>query len=154
MVTTLAGLFAVSVSLQFWSTSELQLLSDFVARNKEHLTDQLLGIILSLDAPVLSWACDLCRVPWDQRDSFHKHTDRAGSRRASRNCSLLSSLQKRWEDLDPNGSRRVHWPQSRSYRLIRLYSVVTWTSSRLVKNGKIKAGLPGQFYLLGARLKT
>lgn len=153
MVTTLAGLFAVSVSLQFWSTSELQLLSDFVARNKEHLTDQLLGIILSLDAPVhVSAGLVISAECPGTRET--EHTDRAGGRRASRNCSLLSSLQKRWEDLDPNGSHRVHWPQSRSYRLIRLYSDVTWTSSCLVKNGKIKAGLPGQFYLLGVRLKT
>lgn len=34
------------------ANAELQLLSDFVAQNKDHLTDQLLGIILSLGAPV------------------------------------------------------------------------------------------------------
>lgn len=34
------------------ANAELQLLSEFVAQNKEHRTDQLLGIILSLDAPV------------------------------------------------------------------------------------------------------
>lgn len=77
------------------ANAELQLLSDFVAQNKEHLTDQLLGIILSLDAPVhvsaglvISAEC-----PGTRETSTSTLIEQVAGE-LPLNCSLLSSLQK------------------------------------------------------------
>lgn len=77
------------------ANAELQLLSDFVAQNKEHLTDLLLGIILSLDAPVhvsagLVISAD-CPGP---RETSTSTLIEQVAGELPLNWSLLSSLQK------------------------------------------------------------
>lgn len=91
------------------STSELQLLSDFIARNKEHLTDQLLGIILSLDAPVHVSA------------GLVISAECPGTRETASTSTLIEQVAESFQELftavfptkemgglRPNRSRRVH----------------------------------------------
>lgn len=80
------------------ANAELQLLSEFVAQNKEHRTDQLLGIILSLDAPVHVSA------------GLVISAECPGTRETASTSTLIEQVagELPWEDLDPNRSRRVH----------------------------------------------
>lgn len=74
----------LAYKFELFANADLQLLSNFIAQNKRHLTGRLLRSNTGLDAPVhLSAGPVISADCPGTRDSFHKHIDTVGGRRAS-----------------------------------------------------------------------